>query len=200
METKTIDEYVQENGIFLNIILEPIRMTHAFPNTIDDVQDLFSNILFKPPRALSNRLFYACIENSYINLGRVITEKENIEISDFCKASISKENLVNRKSIQIENAIHLSAAWGGTNYWHWIVSSLSRLSLLKDIPQDSTYIINSLNNKFVVDPLQVMEINPKKCIEIDKVGCVYCRKLFLPSLMGDFDKMGLLFLRKKIKE
>lgn len=198
MQTITIDNWVKEHGMFLNVISEPTRMTYAFPNTIDNVQNLFANVLFKCPRAMSNRLFYAGISNFYVNSGRVISEDEKYEISSFRgnASNLSSKN----STIEIKNGVHLVSDWGGTNYWHWIISSLSRLCLLTDVPDDSIYIINSLNNKFVLDSLRVMGIDPKKCVEADKFQCAYCKKLFLPSPMGDFDKIGLLFLRNKIRE
>lgn len=200
MLKKTIDDWVKDKGIFLDVISEPSRMSYAFPNTIDDIHDLFTNVLFKEPRGMSNRLFYACVENCYVNQGRVIDDSGNTEITNFHDSIDHTKNINNNKSIQVENGIHLVSSWAGTNYWHWIISSLSRLCLLKDVPTDATYIINYFDNKFVRDSLHIMGIDSKKCVEIDKVGCVYCKRLFLPSLMGDFDKKGLLFLRDKIKE
>jgi capsular polysaccharide biosynthesis protein len=198
MKTKTIDDFTKEQNSNLNIILEPIRMSYDFPNTIDNVQDLFANILFKPPRALSNRLFNTKIHNVYINNGRIIDKNHEFEIKDFCSASSSFSN--KNPSTIIENAVHLSSNWGGSNYWHWMASSLSRLSLFDKIPLNTTYIINSLNHKFVVDSLSIIGIKSEKLIEIDKLGCVFCKNLLLPSLMGDFDKKGFLFLRDKIKK
>lgn len=192
-----IDEWVANNGMSLDVISEPEPMAYPYPKTIDDVGNLFSDILFKPPRRSSNRLYCAKLKDFYVfSDGGVFDSTLKNQIEGFNGKVILQNNIL------IENtAIDLTSRWGATNYWHWMAESLARLSLAQ-YPykyEDVTYIVNSLKNSFVTDSLRVMRIDLKKCVEIDKFKCVKCRNLFLPSKIGDFDKSGLMFLREKIR-
>ena len=198
MNFKSIDEWVKDYGTSLDIISKPAQTSYPLPNTIYNVQDLFSNILIDNFRKMSSRLFNAQITDVYVNTGRVMNK--NYEINDFKDCNETAYVTFYNTSINLKNGIHLASHWGGINYWHWMVSSLSRLSLLNNIPKDVTYIVNSLDNNFVSGSLKAMGIDPSQCIEIDRVGCVHCDNLILPSLMTDYNQRGLLFLRNKLRK
>ena len=194
MQTISIDNWINKP---LNIISNPTNVIYPLPNTIDNVQDLFNDIILKNPKK-SSRLYCTEIENCYIHSGKIFNETQNAEITEFSDCNGSN-NAKSNAPIQLKNSIHLISNWGGTNYWHWIISSLSRLCLSPNIPQDTTFLINSLDSSFVSGSLKSININLDKCIEIDKVKSAHCQNLILPATMGDCDKMGLLFLREKIK-
>jgi len=190
-----IDDWVEKNGISIEVFSEPKPMTYPYPKTIDDVGNLFSEIIFKPPRRNSNRTYCAYLKDiSIFSDGGLFDYSLRNQIEGFDGAGIPPYD-----NITIDNAIYLASRWGATNYWHWMAESLARLSLIKEKPDDVKYVINSIQSPFVKESLMTMGVDPKKCIEIDKSKSIICKHLILPSRMNDFDKDGLLFLRDKIK-
>lgn len=194
--TIKIDEWVQSHGDSLTVFSEPREMSYSYPKTIDDVGSLFSDIVFKAPRRSSNRLCLGVLKNFYVFFNGGISDKTLMaQIAEFPSLNVKPTN-----TLTVENAVHLVSQWGAQNYWHWMAESLARLSLVSDVPDGTYYLVNSLQNNFVRQSLEIMGIDLAKCIEVDKIGSIFCRNLFLPSKMGDFDQKGLLFLRDKIKK
>ncbi|MFA5312787.1 MAG: hypothetical protein WC375_05610, partial [Methanomassiliicoccales archaeon] len=67
--------------------------------------------------------------------------------------------------------VNLMDRWGGTNYWHWTSTCLSKLYLLQKMKcfssfSDYYYLVNSLNNNFARTSLSKFGINAEKCFEV----------------------------------
>lgn len=195
MNKLSIHEWVNKYGELVRDLVPPIRQNLPYPKSIDNLDHLFKNVIFVEPRALSKAIFSSVVHNVYVTGdGNVISQDKANEISEFS----SCENAYSLNPVTVDNAVHLISQWSNTNYWHWFSSSLTRLYATENFPDDTKYIING-HSRFVDGSLNVIGVNLKNCIDMSRISCVFCKNLYLPSMMNDFNKEGFIFIRNKIK-
>ncbi len=103
--------------------------------------------------------------------------------------------------IEDKVCVSLVAEDAGKNYWHWIQTSLGKLSIIQNVTSfdKCIFIINSFNNNFVKSSLLAMGIESKNCVElVDR--SVQCKKLIVSSKLYDGDAKSLLYLRERLRK
>lgn len=166
-----------------------------YPITIDPIKELFDEV-YKSP-SISKKLFSATFKNVNVLNGRILDEKLGNEVKEF---SVCGDLMQYQNPITVNSAIHLIDRWGDTNYWHWISSCMSKLCMLDSIPQDTHFLVNSLDKSFVRESLVKFGIDLSQCIEMSKAKSIFCNELIAPSPIGDRDKEGVLYLRDIFRE
>lgn len=200
MNKISTSEWIKLYGGSIREISKPHEIEPwKYPNTIDPIQNLLSKTF--RGRSYSNNLFVACFENVYVVNGKILDVSLKNEVSEYSKCGdfYDEDFDPSKISKEIDCAVHLIDKWGGSNYWHWISTCLSKLFMIDNKEKNNNILINSLNNRYVKESLGAFQINVSKCLEIDVRNSVFCKKLIAPSPMGDRDKEGILFLRNKLR-
>jgi len=97
--------------------------------------------------------------------------------------------------------VFLSSRWG-YNYYHWMFDVISRLELVLESGIDLScvdkFVVNSYQQQFQKDTLDILGIPPKKIIESHQYHHLESDTLIVPSLPAAFPlKWNCDFLRRK---
>lgn len=192
MIQKSIEEWMGKDKDRIKYLTTQSIRPLMCPKSIDPINKIY-DMVNKNPRP--SKKFCVEIDNVYVVNGKIVDASISSEIEEFCRCG----NLCNpSKNITIDYAVHLVDQWAGTNYWHWMSTGLAKLFMISNWSAETVFIVNSLGNHFVKESLSKMGISLSKCIEVDKVGSVFCRKLMALSPISDNDSEGLCFLRDKL--
>lgn len=136
--------------------------------------------------------------------------------------AIRKELLSNPEIINVDrNCASISHLWANNNYFHWLLSSLTRLNLIKKANLfncEDLFFVNSLN-KYEIDGLLMAGVKYAqnngnlwyKCKELivtspmiydsttSPAGCNYLRDNFIPNIQSDFRKIAIARKNRQIE-
>lgn len=150
----------------------------------------------------TNPQYAGITTNLYCNSDGSVRTPNRDRLSDFTGLGIKAKNSVSTKD---KFYVNLMEKWGGTNYWHWVTTSLSKLYLLQKLPSftrfnDYFYLVSGPKERFVVSSLVKFGIDPARCVEIKKQSEAFCSKIILLSSVGDRDIDPVIYLRKSLRK
>lgn len=107
----------------------------------------------------------------------------------------TKRNLNSRNWVDVNVPVgFIGEKWGGTSFAHWILTCLPKLILLifgniknsenRFFPKLSYFIHNSMNSKYVIEAMQLLEVDISKVYSLAETPFLKCKNLTVPSRIG----------------
>lgn len=104
---------------------------------------------------------------------------------------------------QIDGTVAVLSGLSGNVYFHWMVDILPRIEILRrhniNFENIDWFLINSIQQPFQKETLQILGISEEKIIESDRYPYIQAQKLIVPSFashLGWLEKSALEFSRQ----
>jgi len=190
-----LKDYITKYGGEYIPIRDPQPLVFKLPNMAQKEDMFIWEIIINVLRKESRPLYSGLINNAWVCGDKGLIKANDIYLDDF---GTTAEQFNTVADIKGKTCISLVDEWAGSNYWHWVQTSLARLSLVQNMDLSKcVLIVNSFQNNFVKDSLLAMGIDLKNCVEL-RGGKVFCEKLVVTSKIRDGEASSLSYLRSKL--
>lgn len=121
--------------------------------------------------------------------GASIITNENILLDDlFSYSGESYRNVNYKDCYKISNKCSfISQKWGGTNYFHWLITVMPKLCLLIKNNYLNEYpiiICNSFDEKYIQEAFMLLNIPIGNLISQKKYNSIFVNEVIVPSYIG----------------
>ena len=158
----------------------------------DKIEVSYANIekdlKYRVYKITNGRLYTDRIHDTAIILENKIIEEPSFQLRDNNNSPISNnivfEKGTPRKLRKLDgSALSLLTGGGGnSNYWHWLYDVLPRLKLcekIKKIEEIDYFVLPSLEKKFQIETLELLNINKKKMLSSEKFRHLKAKELIV---------------------
>ena len=119
--------------------------------------------------------------------------------AEFSFLFLLKQKLFKQKIVLNPNKNYLLIYdfWSSNNYYHWMIDSLSRLVMWCDLLKNTTVLIPENTPKYIIDTLNLFEVEGVECISQKKY--LYVKTLLVPNYCAWSGQQHAVIL-KRVKE